>query len=84
MPLWGGAMGGMWGIHFTEGPVRNFADAKRADTELYGRFFRACMRRGVYLPPSAFEAAFLSMAHGQAEIDYTLEQTRLALREAVG
>lgn len=84
VPLWGGAMGGMWGIHFTEGPVRNFADAKRADTELYGRFFRACMRRGVYLPPSAFEAAFLSMAHGQAEIDYTLEQTRLALREAVG
>ncbi|HLU26457.1 MAG TPA: glutamate-1-semialdehyde 2,1-aminomutase [Longimicrobiales bacterium] len=84
VPFWGGAMGGMWGIHFAEGPVRSFADAKRADTALYGRFFRACMRRGVYLPPSAFEAAFLSMAHTRAEIDYTLEQMRLALREAVG
>lgn len=84
VPLWGDAAGAMWGVHFVEGPVRNFDDARRADTALFGRFFRACLARGVYLPPSAFEAGFLSLAHTDADIDFTLEQTRAALREAVG
>ncbi|MBI4410202.1 MAG: glutamate-1-semialdehyde 2,1-aminomutase [Gemmatimonadetes bacterium] len=84
VPLCGGALGGMWGIHFTSGPVRNYDDARRSDTALFARFFRGCLRRGVFLPPSPFEAAFLSSAHTDQDIATTLEQARAALREAVG
>jgi len=84
VPMWGGAAGAMWGCHFVEGPVHSFDAARRADTALFGRFFRACLARGVLLPPSPFEACFLSLAHTDADIDFTLEQTRAALREAVG
>ncbi|HEY8470020.1 MAG TPA: aminotransferase class III-fold pyridoxal phosphate-dependent enzyme, partial [Longimicrobiales bacterium] len=84
VPMWGEAAGGLWGVHLTEGPVRNFEDARRADAALFARFFRACLARGVYLPPSPYEACFLSLAHTDEDIDFTLEQTRAALREAVG
>ena len=84
VPVWGDAAGAMWGFHFAEGPVRNFADARRADAELYARFFRACLARGVYIPPSSFEASFLSVAHGDQEIEHTLTTFRAALKEAVG
>jgi len=84
VPMWGGAAGAMWGFHFVEGPVRDFDDARRADTALFARFFRACLARGVFLPPSPFEACFLSLAHTDADIDFTLEQVGAALREAVG
>jgi glutamate-1-semialdehyde 2,1-aminomutase len=83
VPMWGEAAGGLWGFHLTEGPVRNFEDARRADAALFARFFRACLARGVYLPPSPYEACFLSLAHTDADIDFTLEQTRAALREAL-
>jgi glutamate-1-semialdehyde 2,1-aminomutase len=84
IPAWGDAAGAMWGVHFTEGPVRDFEGAKRADTAFFGRFFQAALRRGIFLPPSAFEAGFLSTAHGEAEIDVTLEALRAAIREAAG
>jgi hypothetical protein len=83
VPFWGDALGGMWGLHFADGPVRDFEQAKRADAELFGRFFQACLRRGVYLPPSAFEAAFLSTAHDDDVIERSLERMVEALREAV-
>ncbi|MGH7477894.1 MAG: glutamate-1-semialdehyde 2,1-aminomutase [Longimicrobiales bacterium] len=79
----GGAAGALWGVHFTAGPVRSFADAKRVDTAFFGRFFHACLERGVLLPPSAFEAAFLSTAHTDADIDLTIEVAAEALEEAV-
>jgi len=82
LPFWGGAAGGMWGFHFTEGPVRDFADARRSDVQLFRRFFWGCLRRGVNLAPSAFEAAFISLAHGDAELDRTAEVFRDALLEA--
>ena len=82
VPFWGAAAGAMWGFHFAEGPIRSFAEAKHADTGLFARFFRACLARGVFLPPSAYEAAFLSVAHTDAVIDFTLEQFRAALQEA--
>ncbi|MBX6363980.1 MAG: glutamate-1-semialdehyde 2,1-aminomutase [Gemmatimonadetes bacterium] len=82
VPAWGGAMGGMWGFHFAEGPVRNFDDARAADVELFRRFFWGCLRRGVNLAPSAYEANFLSIAHGDAEIDFTIDVMRAALEEA--
>jgi glutamate-1-semialdehyde 2,1-aminomutase len=83
LPFWGGAAGGMFGWHFVEGPVLDFATAATADTAFFARFYQAALRRGVFLPPSPFEAAFISTAHGDAEIDFTLEQLQAALREAV-
>jgi glutamate-1-semialdehyde 2,1-aminomutase len=84
IPAWGGAIGAMWGIHFTEGPVRSFEEAKRADTALFGRLHRAALERGVFLPPSAFEAGFLATVHTDEVVDTTIELLTAALREAVG
>ncbi len=65
--------GSMVGFFLTDGPVTNLSDAKRSDTDLYGRFFHAMLDRGVYLAPSQFEAGFLSTAHRQLDVDRTLE-----------
>lgn len=77
-----GHVGSMWGIYLASGPIRNFADARRADVGLFGRWHRAALARGVFLPPSAFEAAFVSSAHSDADIDLTLEQLDAALGDA--
>jgi glutamate-1-semialdehyde 2,1-aminomutase len=53
---------------FTDRPVRNYADAKATDRPAYNRFFHGMLDQGVYLPPSAFEAAFTSSAHGETEM----------------
>jgi glutamate-1-semialdehyde 2,1-aminomutase len=53
---------------FNEAPVRDYADAKRSDRAAYAAFFHAMLDGGVYLAPSAFEAAFTSAAHGEAEL----------------
>ena len=50
---------------FTDGPVTDYASAKRADTARYARFFHAMLERGVFLAPSQFEAAFVSLAHSE-------------------
>jgi len=68
--------GTMFGFFFTETPVRNWEDAKQADTERFATFHRAMLERGVYLPPSQFETWFLSTAHGDAEIDATVVAAR--------
>ena len=73
-------VGSMWTWFFTAGPVRNYAEAASSDTAAFGRFHRAMLERGVWLPPSQFEAAFLSMAHGEAEVKATVEAAREALR----
>ena len=66
------AAGSMFGFFFADGPVTDLAGAKRSDTALYGRFFHAMLDRGFYFAPSQFEAAFLSLAHTEAEIDRTV------------
>ena len=71
--------GTMWGFFFRAEPVRSFAEAKTADIARFKRFFHAALERGVYLAPSAFEAAFMSAAHGDVEIDLTLERLDAAL-----
>ncbi len=76
-PAVGHHVGAMMTLFFTADPVRDYATAKRADRERYGRFFRAMLERGVYLAPSQFEAAFVSAAHGEAEISATLEAARV-------
>lgn len=77
-----GHAGSMWGVYFTEGPVRNYADAKRTDTALFARWHKAALARGVFLAPSAFEAGFVSSAHSEADIDFTIEQLDAALADA--
>ncbi len=64
--------GTMLGFFFADSPVRSWDDAKQADTARFARFHAAMLERGVYLPPSQFEAWFVSSAHGNAEIDATL------------
>jgi glutamate-1-semialdehyde 2,1-aminomutase len=82
VPFWGDAAGAMFGWHFAEGPIRDFESAQRADSDLFARFFRGCLARGLFLPASPFEAAFISTAHGDSEVDLSLERMRDALREA--
>ncbi len=65
---------------FCRGPVTDFTTAKTADTALFGRFFHGMLERGVYLPPAQFEAAFVSLAHSESDIDATLEAAGGALR----
>jgi glutamate-1-semialdehyde 2,1-aminomutase len=69
---------GTW--FFTPGPVTNYAQAAQSDTAAFGRFHRAMLDRGVWLPPSQFEAAFLSTAHGKEEVALTIAATREAFR----
>ncbi|OGL61909.1 MAG: glutamate-1-semialdehyde-2,1-aminomutase [Candidatus Tectomicrobia bacterium RIFCSPLOWO2_12_FULL_69_37] len=76
VPAWGVHCGTMFCLFFQEGPVYNFADAKRSDTKAYGRFFHAMLDRGVALAPSQFEVGFLSGAHREADVEATLDAAR--------
>ena len=62
--------------------VRDAEDARQADTELFARFFHAMLERGIYLPPSQFEAMFVSAAHRDADIDRTISAVRESLAQA--
>jgi glutamate-1-semialdehyde 2,1-aminomutase len=84
VPFTADSAGSMFGFFFRAEPVRSFADAKESDTTLFRRFFHAALARGVYVAPSAFEAAFVSSAHGEVEIATTLERLDAALAEARG
>jgi glutamate-1-semialdehyde 2,1-aminomutase len=68
VPLTVNRVGSMLTGFFTAEPVRDYASAKTADTTRYGRFFHAMLERGVYLAPSQFEAAFVSLAHTPDDI----------------
>ena len=72
---------GMFGMFFTDGgPVTGFAQVMACDVDRFRRFFHAMLAEGVYLAPSAYEAGFVSAAHGEAEIAATIEAARRALR----
>ncbi len=73
-------VGSMITVFFCPGPVTDYATAKASDTKRFGRFFHAMLERGVYLPPGQFEAAFVSLAHGEAEIDATVTAAAEAFR----
>jgi glutamate-1-semialdehyde 2,1-aminomutase len=66
--------GGMFSIGFGVTALRDHEDAFRLDTERFARFFHAALREGVYLPPSTFDAAALSSAHSQQDLDLALEK----------
>jgi len=76
LPITGGSISAMFGFFLCDGPVRNFGEAKAADTARFGRLHRAMLERGVYLAPSAFEAGFTSLAHSDADIENTLAAFR--------
>ena len=82
VPITVGHAGSMWGAYFTAGPVRNYADAREADAALFARWHRAALARGVFLAPSAFEAGFVSSAHSDSDIDFTIAELDAALGEA--
>jgi glutamate-1-semialdehyde 2,1-aminomutase len=74
-------VGSLLTLFFCTGPVRSYEEAKQADTERFGRFFGAMREAGVFLPPSQFEAMFVSLAHSESEIDQVVERAARALRD---
>jgi glutamate-1-semialdehyde 2,1-aminomutase len=74
-------VGSMWTPFFSETPVRSWDDEPLVDRKRHAAFFRAMLERGILLPPSAFECAFLSTAHGEDDVARTLRAARAALRE---
>jgi glutamate-1-semialdehyde 2,1-aminomutase len=78
----GDCLGGMFGIFFRPTRPSTFAEVLECDKEAFNRFFHAMLRRGVYLAPSAFEAGFVSAAHGSAELEATFAAAREAFAES--
>jgi glutamate-1-semialdehyde 2,1-aminomutase len=79
VPMTVNRVGSMFTWFFADQPVTDFAGAATSDTVAFGRFHRAMLDAGVWLPPSQYEAAFVSTAHGQAEVGLILEAARHAL-----
>ncbi|HLW78669.1 MAG TPA: aspartate aminotransferase family protein, partial [Terriglobia bacterium] len=80
VPLTINRVGSMLTAFFAVGPVTDYQSAKQSDTKRFGAFFRGLLDRGVYWPPSQFEAAFVSAAHTPEDVARTLE----AVGEALG
>jgi glutamate-1-semialdehyde 2,1-aminomutase len=78
VPITLNRVGSMWTWFFTRKPVNDYGDAAQSDTAAFGRFHRAMLEAGVWLPPSQFEAAFLGTAHGPAEVEATVTAAREA------
>jgi glutamate-1-semialdehyde 2,1-aminomutase len=74
------SVGSMFGLYFRGTPPASFAEVMQCDAKRFNRFFHEMLARGVYLAPSAYEAGFVSAAHGAAEIEQTLEAAREAFR----
>ena len=76
VPFSAQSIGGMFGLYFRETPPQSYAEVMQADAVLFNRFFHAMLAEGVYFAPSAYEAGFVSSAHGAAEIDATIEAAK--------
>jgi glutamate-1-semialdehyde 2,1-aminomutase len=74
-------IGSMFTIFFSAQPVHNYADAKNSDTQRFAHFFWSMLRQGVYLPPSQFEACFVSLAFDDAMLDETIKCVTRAFKE---
>ncbi len=74
------SIGSMFGLYFRAAPPTSFAEVMQCDKDRFNRFFHAMLERGVYLAPSAYEAGFVSAAHGPTEIDATLAAAREAFK----
>ena len=81
VPLVMNHAGGMFGLFFTDNAsVSRFSEVMASDAKRFSKFFHAMLKAGIYLAPSAFEAGFVSIAHGDEEIDQTLDKATDALR----
>lgn len=80
LPVQLNAVASMFTLFFSPGPVTGYASAKKSDTKCYARFFHACLKSGVYLAPSQFEANFISTAHSEKHLETTLTVFRRALK----
>jgi glutamate-1-semialdehyde 2,1-aminomutase len=81
-PICHNRVGSMFTWFFQAGPVTNWTSAAKSDTEAFARFFRALLDQGVYLPPSQFEAAFLSTAHTEEDVRTTIAAAKQAFKMA--
>ncbi len=77
-------VGSMFTWFFTRGPVTDWNSAAKSDTEAFGRFFRAMLENGIYLPPSQFEAAFLSAVHTESDVQKTVAAAKQAFADIAG
>jgi glutamate-1-semialdehyde 2,1-aminomutase len=78
VPFCADSVGGMFGLYFAADVPRSFAEVSRCDIARFNTFFHAMLERGVYFAPSAYEAGFVSSAHGETEIALTLQAAREA------
>jgi len=81
VPSYHTRVGSMLCMFFTGAPVNSYSDALKCDTERYGKYFHAMLERGVYLAPSQFEAAFVSLAHTEKDIEKTIRAAEQSLLE---
>jgi glutamate-1-semialdehyde 2,1-aminomutase len=81
VPFSAASVGGMFGIYFRATPPASYAEVMQCDKETFNRFFHAMLAKGVYLAPSAYEAGFVSSAHGEAEMKRTLDAAEKVFRE---
>jgi glutamate-1-semialdehyde 2,1-aminomutase len=82
VPICCNRVGSMFTWFFTPGPVTDWNSAAKSDSEAFARFFRAMLDKGVYLPPSQFEAAFLSAAHTETDVQQTIAAAKLTFANA--
>ncbi len=78
VPVQINTIGSMFTVFFNDSPVTDYISAKTSKTELYGKFFHALLKEGIYFPPSQFEACFVSLAHTTKDIQTTLQAARTA------
>jgi glutamate-1-semialdehyde 2,1-aminomutase len=78
VPITHNRVGSMFTWFFQQGPVTDWDSASKSDTEVFARFFREMLDRGVYLPPSQYEAAFLGAAHTEEDVQRTVTAAKLA------
>ena len=81
VPLSFNRVGSMFTWFFNPEPVTDWDSASKSDTAAFGKFFRAMLDSGIYLPPSQFEAAFLSTAHSEGDISQTIDAAKNAFRK---
>jgi glutamate-1-semialdehyde 2,1-aminomutase len=74
-------VGSMLTLFFSADPVTDYESARRSDLERFGAFFRASLEGGVYLPPSQYEACFVSLAHGRREIEQVVAAAEAFFRQ---
>jgi glutamate-1-semialdehyde 2,1-aminomutase len=74
-------VGAMFTVFFTASPVEDYLTAKESDTEAFARYFVLMLEQGIYLPPSQFEAIFVSLAHSQDDLEATVAAARAAFRK---